>query len=327
MSAADSVIAARPSQARPSHFHLISVMAFTVLVWSINYTVAKIGFLHVRPLALASFRILVAGLAMLPVAVWCAVKERREAQAGRPSGLKRIGRDDLWNFACLGFFGVFLNQGIFTVGLSMTSVGRSAIVVATPPIFILLAAWSQGIERLTSRKAAGLAVAFAGALVLGAGHGWDLRSTGARGDLLTFCACLSVVIFTVLGKRMAKSYDSVQLMAYNVTFAGLFALPIAVWQAAVLIRAGEWGAIGWQGWGSVAYMGVLSSALCISLYFWVLRWLPPSKIGALSYLQPVVGTPFAALMLGEPMTLDLLSGGALILAGVYAIESDRSERE
>ncbi len=148
----------------------------------------------------------------------------------------------------------------------------------------------------------GLAVAFAGALVLGAGRGWDVRSAGSRGDLLTFAACMSVVIFTVLGKRMAKSYDSLQLMAYNVTFAGLFALPIAVWQARVLIQAGEWDAIGWQGWASVAYMGVLSSAVCISLYFWVLRWLPPSKIGALSYLQPVVGTPFAAMVLGESMT-------------------------
>jgi drug/metabolite transporter (DMT)-like permease len=74
-------------------------------------------------------------------------------------------------------------------------------------------------------------------------------------------------------------------------------------------------------------MGGLSSALCIPLYYWVLRWLPPSKIGALSYLQPVIGTPFAAVTLGEPMTRSLLSGGALILAGVYAIESDRSERE
>jgi drug/metabolite transporter (DMT)-like permease len=304
---------------------LIAAMAFTVLVWSINYTVAKIGFHYVRPVALASFRILAAGLAMLPVAVYCALAERRQAAAGQVSHLKRISRGDLWNFACLGFFGIFVNQGIFTVGLSMTSVGHSAIVVATTPIFILLAAWTQGLERLTSRKILGLIVAFAGALVLGAASGWDLHSAGSRGDLLTFCACLSVVIFTVLGKRMAKSYDALQLMAYNVTFAGLFALPLAVWQARVLIRAGEWDAIGWQGWGAVAYMGVLSSAVCISLYFWILRWLPPSKIGALSYLQPIVGTPFAALVLGEPLTRDLLSGGVLILAGVYTIESDTSE--
>jgi drug/metabolite transporter (DMT)-like permease len=303
------------------------VMAFTVLVWSINYTVAKIGFHYVRPVAIASFRIVAAGMAMLPVAIWCLLRERRDAAEGRPRRLKRISRGDLWNFACLGFFGIFLNQGTFTVGLSMTSVGHSAIIVATTPIFILLAAWTQGLEALTRRKVLGLVVAFVGALVLGAGRGWDVRSAGSRGDLLTFAACMSVVIFTVLGKRMAKSYDPLQLMAYNVTFAGLFALPIAVWQAGILMQAGEWQAIGWQGWASVAYMGVLSSALCISLYFWVLRWLPPSKIGALSYLQPVVGTPFAALVLGEPMTSDLLSGGALILAGVYTIESDRSERE
>jgi drug/metabolite transporter (DMT)-like permease len=115
-------------------------------------------------------------------------------------------------------------------------------------------------------------------------------------------------------------------MAYNVVFAGLFALPIAVWQARVLVQAGEWDGIGWPGWAAVAYMGVLSSAVCISLYFWALRWLAPSKIGAFSYLQPLVATPMAALLLGEALTHALLSGGALILAGVYVVESDASER-
>lgn len=303
----------------------MAVMAFVVIIWSINYTVGKIGFHYVRPLALASFRILAAGVVMLPVAIWLALKERRQSKAGQVSHLKRLSRGDLWNFACLGFFGIFINQGVFTYALSMTSVGHSAIVVATTPIFILLAAWMDGLEGLTRRKVLGLVVAFAGAVVLGAGRNWDWRSAGAQGDLLTFMACLSVVVFTVLGKRMGKSYDALQLMAYNVTFSGLFSLPVALWQARVLVRAGEWNAIGWQGWGAVAYMGVLSSAVCISLYFWVLRWVPPSKIGALSYLQPVFGAPFAAMILGEPLTRDLLAGGALILAGVYAIESDISE--
>jgi len=163
-------------------------------------------------------------------------------------------------------------------------------------------------------------------VVLGAGRGWDLSSAGSRGDLLTFFAVISVTIFTILAKRVARSHDALQLTAYNAIFAGLFALPVAIWQVRELTRAGEWDAIGWQGWAVVCYMGVLSSALCISLYFWVLRSVPPSKLGALSYLQPVVGTPFAALVLGEPLTRDLVAGGALILAGVYTIESDSSEK-
>jgi drug/metabolite transporter (DMT)-like permease len=327
--AADSVIPAQTHvEVRPSHAKLIAVMGFTVLIWSINYSVAKVGLERGPALAIASFRILFAGLASLPVTIWCSLQSRRETIRGDAARrFKKINRSDLWNFACLGFFGVLMNQGLFTVGLSMTSVGRSAIIVATTPIFILLAAWTQGLEGLTRRKLLGLAVAFAGAVVLGAEPGWNIHSTGAEGDLLTFVACMSVVIFTVLGKRVAKRYDSLQLMAYNVTFAGLLALPIAAWQAVLLTRAGQWSAIGWQGWGSIAYMGGLSSALCIPLYYWVLRWLPPSKVGAMSYLQPVIGTPFAALTLGEPMTGSLLSGGALILAGVYAIESDRSEHE
>jgi drug/metabolite transporter (DMT)-like permease len=312
---------------QPSHAHLIIVMALTVLIWSINYTVGKIGFHYLRPMALASYRVFIAGVAMLPVAFWCALQRRRAEAAGEPTPLKRIELGDLWNFACLGFFGIFLNQGLFTVGLSMTSVGRSAIIVGTTPIFILLAAWMQKLERLTERKVFGLAVAFVGAVVLGAGRNFDLRSTGSQGDFLTFIACLAVVVFTVLGKKMAKSYDPLQLMAYNVVFAGVFSVPFAAWETRAMIRAGEWGATGWQGWAAALYMGVLSSGLCIPLYFWVLRWVPPSKVGALSYLQPVVGTPFAALVLGESMTRDLLSGGALILLGVYAIESDPTADE
>jgi len=171
----------------------------------------------------------------------------------------------------------------------------------------------------------GLTVALAGALVLGAGRGWDLRSVGSQGDLLTFGAVISVTIFTVLAKRVGRFHDTLRLNTYSIMFAALYALPLAVWQGLDLTRTGGWGAVGWQGWAAVGYMGVLSSALCISLYFWILRSLPPSKLGALSYLQPVLGTPFAALVLGEPLTPDLVSGGALILAGVYTIESDKSE--
>lgn len=298
---------------------LVAAMAVIVVIWSLNYTVAKIGFGHMRPAALASLRIVVAGLAMIPVAVYSAL-------AGQGRGAKQVSARDLWTYAYLGFFGIFLNQGIFTLGLSLTSVGHSAIVVATAPVFILLAACAQGLERLTSRKVLGLAVAFAGAVVLGAGRGWDLSSAGSRGDLLTFVAVISVTIFTIRAKRVARSYDALQLNAYMAIFAGLFALPVALWQGLEMTRAGEWATVGWQGWATVCYMGVLSSALCISLYFWVLRSVPPSKLGALSYLQPVVGTPFAALVLGEPLTRDLVAGGALILAGVYTIESDSSEK-
>ncbi len=317
---AASVQAERPLKT-PAKISIHIVMIFTVLVWSINYTVAKIGLAHVRPLALAAFRITAAGISMLPVALYCALRQRRRGGSRLPKG------SQWWTFARLGFFGIFLNQGAFTIGLSMTSVGHSSIIVATTPVFIMLAAWLHGIEALNRRKILGLAIAFAGALVIAEASGWNIDSAGLRGDLLTFCSCLSVVVFTVLSKRTAKSYDALQLMAYNVVFAGVFALPVAIWQAAVLRRAGEWSAIGWQGWGSVIYMGALSSAVCISLYFWALRWLPPSKVGAFSYMQPILGAPFAAIFLREPLTADLISGGALILAGVYAIESDRSETD
>ena len=64
----------------------------------------------------------------------------------------------------------------------MTSVGHSSIIVATTPIFIMLAAWMQRLEGLNTRKVAGLAIAFIGALVIGEGSGFNIHSAGSRGD-------------------------------------------------------------------------------------------------------------------------------------------------
>jgi drug/metabolite transporter (DMT)-like permease len=46
-----------------------------------------------------------------------------------------------------------------------------------------------------------------------------------------------------------------------------------------------------------------------------------SKLASLNYLQPVGATLLAALLIGEKLTVNLITGGVLVLLGVYAIES------
>jgi drug/metabolite transporter (DMT)-like permease len=315
--------ASNAASAASSRGRVIAAMALVVVIWSANYTVAKIGLMQFRPITLASFRIVLAGLAVLPVALYAggAARGAKLTARAEPIWAPRLDSRELRAFAFLAFFGVFLNQGLFTLGLGRTSVGHASIIGATAPIFILLAAWAQGIEGLSKRKMLGLILAFVGAAILATGRGWNLESAEAQGDLMTLVAVFSVTIATIFAKRVAGAFDAVRLSVHIVALAGLYALPVAVWQALVMTRGGEWAAVGWEGWVAVAYMGILSTALSIPLYFWVLRSMPPSKLGALSYLQPLLGTPIAALVLGEALTPALVLGGILILGGVYAIES------
>ena len=51
--------------------------------------------------------------------------------------------------------------------------------------------------------------------------------------------------------------------------------------------------------------------------------MPASQLSAFSYLLPVVATVLGILWLGERGTWGQFGGGALVLAGVYWIESGR----
>jgi drug/metabolite transporter (DMT)-like permease len=74
-------------------------------------------------------------------------------------------------------------------------------------------------------------------------------------------------------------------------------------------------------YGAVIYMGVLASAVSYLLYFLVLRYMTPARLGAVSYLQPVGATLLALVLLGEPITRRVALGGLLVIAGVYAIQT------
>jgi drug/metabolite transporter (DMT)-like permease len=169
-----------------------------------------------------------------------------------------------------------------------------------------------------------VALAFAGAVIVGAEHGWSVHASGVTGDVLTFFGGLGLALYTVLGKRVAMAHSPVPVSMFSNFVAALMALPITLWQVNLLIRTGAWHRIGWQGWGAVLYMGVLASAVGYLLYFWALRYMTPARLGSVSYLQPVGATLLAAMLLAEPLTLRVVTGGILILAGVYAIQSRTS---
>ena len=307
---------------RPHPALIASLVGLTTAIWAANFLVAKAGLKQLAPLTLASFRVVLAGLIMVPI-----YRARRKA-AGAPSGKSaRLGSRDLWTFAYLGFFGVVTNQVCFTVGLAFTSVGHSSLIIAMGPIFILLFARLGGMETLTSKKVLGMAVSFTGVALLAAEHGLSLRSGTFLGDVITLCGSLGFSLYAVLGKKVARKYDSVTMNAFNYFAGALLVAPLAIRQALALTRAGGWGSVNWKGWAAVVYMAGFASVLAYLIYFWLLRHLAASRLGSFSYLLPVVATTLGILVLGEKLTGTLLVGGGLVLLGLGVTESAAREHK
>ncbi len=304
---------------RPHPSLLAVAITFMVASWSLNFILGKVALNYFAPLTLASFRVVLAALIMLPIYAIGRL-------AGRATP-RHFNRHDLWTFGYLGLLSVGLNQVCFTIGLNYTTVGHSALIIGMGPIIILLLARLLGLEALTLKKALGVAIAFAGVTILAAEHGLSLHSATLRGDLITFFGSLAFALYTVLGKKVAAAYDSVSMNTFNYLAGAIVILPLAIYEARGLSRAGGWSQIPWEGWAALGFMAGFASVLAYLIYFWVLRYMTATRLAAFSYVHPLLTTVLGIVLLGERLTAQLVVGGALVLAGVYGVESGPRENQ
>jgi drug/metabolite transporter (DMT)-like permease len=300
---------------------MAAAIAFVVIVWAFNFIAAKVGLRYLPPLTMASFRVTLAGLSMVPAYLVCS---RWPAFANaRPMRSQGLTRRDLWTFAYLGFFGVVVNQMCFTMGLRYTSVSHAAVIVGMGPIYTLMLAVLFRLERATWHKVVGMAIALVGIAVLASENGISARSPSLLGDAITMSGSIGFATYAVLGKRVAGRYDALTMVAFNHFAGAIIILPVALRQARQLGPFSRWRAIPWPAWAAVVFMAVFSSALAYLLYFWLLGYLEASQLSAFTYLLPVLAVILGILLLGERGSLMQIIGGILALGGVYWVESGR----
>ena len=305
----------------PNRVLMAASIGLVVVVWAVNFIAAKIGLRYLPAVTMASFRVVIAGMSMVPAYFICSqLPAFADARRARMQGFTR---QDLWRFCYLGFFGVVVNQMCFTMGLRYTSVSHAAVIVGMSPIYTLVLAVLFRLERATWHKVAGMAIAFTGIAVLASENGISPRSPSLLGDAITMTGSLGFATYAVLGKRVAGRYDALTMAAFNHFAGALIILPVALHQAWSLGPFSRWRAIPWEGWTALLYMAVCSSAMAYIFYFWLLRYLEASQLSAFTYLLPVLAVILGIVLLGEHGSLMQVLGGALALSGVYWVESGR----
>jgi drug/metabolite transporter (DMT)-like permease len=281
-----------------------------VLIWTVNFVIAKVALRYLSPFALAPFRVTLAAVLMLLI-----YRVLRDKFADHPGPAKLEKRDWAW-FALLGALGVAGNQMLFAIGLSFTTIGHSSLIIGAGPITILLLARLMRLELLTIRKLAGMMLCFVGVLILALEHGLSMQSGTLKGDLITGLGSMSFCLYAVLSKKVSRRYDTMQINLYSFLAGGLIALPLAVWQGSKL----DWAGVHWAGWAGLLYMALFASVIAYILFYWALRHMAASRLSAFTYLQPILATLLGVVTLDEPVTRHLVWGGAFILVGVYLAE-------
>ncbi len=289
---------------------LYALIALMILGWSGNYVAGKIALREFPPLLLTGVRAIFAGALILPAYFW----ERR-----------KNGSTWTWEEArlllVLGVLGVSGNQLLFVLGLSRTSVAHAAIFANLTPFTVLLLSSMKGLERITSRKLAGMAIALSGVLLLkllepAPPHG---ASASLMGDLLIFSGSFAFSLFTVFGKPLTKRHSTVTVNAFAYIAGAFFMSPVVIWgrgsTALAEISAGSWLA--------VLYMALFSSVISYLIYYYALGRMAPSRVSTFSYFQPPLATALGVVALGEHVSTVLVTSASIIFAGVYVTERGR----
>jgi len=216
-------------------------------------------------------------------------------------------------YLAMGFVGVFLNNFLQNLGLTLTSASSAALLGTLDPIFTaLLSVFFLG-EKLTRSKAAGLACAFSG-VVLAITNGQWVEDWGQSiGNLLVVGAALGYSVYTLQSKAILRSEKPPIVVAWATTIG-----------AAMLILT----ALVLEGWPSLAhltvthlvvlaYLSIVPTSIAVVAYFYLLRRVQASQASVTLFLIPVFAITWAALLLGERLTMAMLTGGALIIFGVW----------
>jgi drug/metabolite transporter (DMT)-like permease len=216
----------------------------------------------------------------------------------------------------LGFIAIPLNQGLFLFGLSLTTPGHAALLYAMTPIFVFVLALLRREERTSPWKSIGIAVAFAGAAVVLVARGQLSGNEGASrallGDLLVLLAVISWAVYAVWGKPYAERYGVITTTGVTIVTGSLLYLPFGLLFSSV----SSFRALSPAGWGSVAYLVVLTSVVSYLLYYWALAREDASRVAIWSNTQPVLTALLAWAVYGDPLTPSFVAGGVLVILGV-----------
>jgi drug/metabolite transporter (DMT)-like permease len=198
----------------------------------------------------------------------------------------------------------FLGLGFAALSISA---GMLAILQSAAPLFAALVARIWLGETIGRRRALGLAIGFAGVVLLV----WDkvgIREDAGVAVLVTLLVTALWGVSSNYARVKMRGIDPIVSAAGSIGIAAVVLLPIAVATWPVQMPPT-------RAWLEVLFLGIAASGLGFVLYFRLLAQVGAVRATSVTFLNPIVAMASAAVYLGEPITLRMLAGCAIVLTG------------
>ena len=282
-------------------YHILAIL--TSAVWGTTFISSKLLLQEgLSPAAIMILRFVLAYVLMLPFV--------------KGKWFCRSVKDELL-MVLLGISGGSLYFLLENTALVYTHASNVAIIIAATPLLTMLTVNLLDRGKGASKRLYGYSLMSLAGVALVILNGNFVLKLNPIGDLLTFGAVVTWVIYSIIIAKVQERYSS-WMITRKIFFYGVVTLLpyflIEPWDVTWEMMSRP------MVWGNIAYLGVLASLGCYMTWNIVIKRLGAVDATNYLYINPIVAMITANLLLGERITPLAIAGTALILVGVYLAE-------
>ncbi len=284
-----------------------------VFLWGLTVVPMKWTLDTVQPFTLMFFRLLLAGLLLLPL-VWL----RRSRVSGKAVAIPWM------RLAMLSFTGVAGYFLMNTYGISLTSGVNASIISATLPLFTLLLAALYLKEQILLTQWVGLVLGIGGVLMVTIQPQSLQQAHSLWGDFLVLASQFIWTVYVVQLKRPKgeEKLSSELFTALTFLLGSAMLLPFAAWET------WHYGLPSASGKSVMSFLFLVLCCTMLAYLMWnkALERIPAAKAGIYLNAIPLLNVLTSILFLSEQMSWRTIVGGLLVLVGVAWAERRKHAR-
>lgn len=275
-----------------------------VMIWGINYTIAKYGLVEFTAIEFTAIRMMAAAPLLLLLTFFIEKS-------------LYVERKDIPRLIVVSFVGIVLYQTLFMETVKYTSATNASLLISISPIFTTLFAVFLKQEKFSSRKLIGSMIAFVGAaLVLVAGHS---LASSFYGNGIGMITSICWGLYPVLAGPLIKKYSALRVTAWS---ALVGAIPL------LLLSGPHVFVMPFHITKGMTLFALLYSIFFVTVFGLVMWCIGVQKIGAshtmvYMYITPIVAVLFAAIWANESISLQQMIGGIIIFFGLWFVKLEK----
>ena len=263
------------------------------MFWVIGLTAAKPAVAHFPPIFMMTMVYALAAAALF----WT----------------RKPRRTPLWAIFVIAAIGSAIQNAFLFTGLTQLPASTAMLVVQTQVPFAVLAAWVIGKEQLSLGRWIGIAIAFVGvALVIGVPE--------ASSAYLSLAFVVLAGLLWAVSQAMIRVFSRDDGRTLTVALC-LFAAPQSL-IISLLVEDGQWASLqnaSLESWAAFGMMVLFGYIFAYMIWYHLLGRFRIDQVTPFLLLMPPLGVVAGALFLGERISLAVIVGATVIMAGLAVI--------